>query len=304
MKSMPYVMLSLAAIFWGGNYVVGKIMVVNMDPILLSEFRWLLTSIILVIFNFLAIKENINLIIRNKKSIILLAILGQVMFPVALYIGLQYTTSLNAAIYLSSTPGLVLAFNWMFFRDYISKSNIVGVIISTLGVAWLVTKGDITNLQFLEKINRGDYWTMISAVSWAIYCSFLRKKPKEISGNVFVTACAIVGAIILIPFSLINIIYNGASLTFAPDFSNVLGMAYLVIFPSWLSYLFWSKGISIIGATRGEIFTHLIPLSAGVLSVIFLQMKLAQYHVVSIFAICIGVFLCSRHGKKPLSKIS
>ncbi|RZM90312.1 MULTISPECIES: DMT family transporter [unclassified Escherichia] len=301
---MPYVMLSLAAIFWGGNYVVGKIMVVNMDPILLSEFRWLLTSIILVIFNFLAIKENINLIIRNKKSIILLAILGQVMFPVALYIGLQYTTSLNAAIYLSSTPGLVLAFNWMFFRDYISKSNIVGVIISTLGVAWLVTKGDITNLQFLEKINRGDYWTMISAVSWAIYCSFLRKKPKEISGNVFVTACAIVGAIILIPFSLINIIYNGASLTFAPDFSNVLGMAYLVIFPSWLSYLFWSKGISIIGATRGEIFTHLIPLSAGVLSVIFLQVKLAQYHVVSIFAICIGVFLCSRHGKKPLSKIS
>lgn len=64
---MPYIMLSLAAIFWGGNYVVGKIMVVNMDPILLSELRWLLTSIILVAFNFIAIKKNYNLIIRNKK---------------------------------------------------------------------------------------------------------------------------------------------------------------------------------------------------------------------------------------------
>lgn len=301
---MPYIMLSLAAIFWGGNYVVGKIMVVNMDPILLSELRWLLTGIILVAFNFIAIKKNYNLIIRNKKSIILLAILGQVMFPVALYIGLQYTTSLNAAIYLSSTPGLVLAFNRIFFRDYISKSNVAGVIISTLGVAWLVTKGDITNLQFLEKINRGDYWTMISAVSWAIYCSFLRKKPKEISGNVFVTACAVVGAIVLIPFSLISLIHNGALIKFDSDFYNVIGMAYLVIFPSWLSYLFWSKGISIIGATRGEIFTHLIPLSAGVLSVIFLKVNLAQYHVISIMAICIGVFLCSRHGKKPQSKIS
>ncbi|HBF28125.1 DMT family transporter, partial [Rhizobium sp.] len=78
---------------------------------------------------------------------------------------------------------------------------------------------------------------------------------------------------------------------------SMLGLVYLVIFPSWLSYLLWSKGIAAIGATRGEIFTHLIPLSAGLLSVLFLGVKLSSFHIVSVIAICIGVFLCSKHDR-------
>ncbi|MDT7459949.1 DMT family transporter [Citrobacter koseri] len=302
---MPYIILSLAAIFWGGNYVVGEFMVADIDPILLSEFRWLFTSIILVLFNFIALKKNIGLIKSNLANIIPLGVLGQVVFPVTLYIGLQYTTSLNAAIYLSSTPGLVLTLNWIFFRDHISKSNIIGVMISTFGVAWLVTKGNITSLQFLKSINYGDYWTMVSAVSWAIYCSFLRKKNKEISGNVFVTVCSIIGTVTLIPFSVFSLIHSGGLIKFHISAPNILGIIYLIVFPSWLSYLFWAKGIAAIGATRGEIFTHLIPLSAGVLSVIFLGTRLSQYHIISIVAICIGVFLCSRHDKKyPNNKVT
>lgn len=60
----------------------------------------------------------------------------------------------------------------------------------------------------------------------------------------------------------------------------VTGLAYLVIFPSWLSYLLWNKGISAIGATRG-IYSHLIPLSGGLFSVIFLHVTLHSYHLVS-----------------------
>lgn len=291
---MAYWSLALAAIFWGGNYVVGKLMVADIDPILLSELRWSLTSIILVMFNFGALRANFPLIKSNAKTIVPLAILGQILFPVTLYVGLQYTSSLNAAIYLSATPSIVLSLNWLFFRDYISKSNIIGVIISTAGVVWLVTQGDVSNLKFLDSINRGDLWTMLSAVSWGFYCSFLRKKPKALAGNVFVTSCAIVGATVLIPFSLFAV-SSGASMAISWTTGTIIGLAYLVIFPSWLSYLLWSKGISEIGATRGEIFTHLIPLSAGILSVLFLGVKLSTYHIVSVVAICIGVFLCSKH---------
>jgi drug/metabolite transporter (DMT)-like permease len=47
--SMPYLLLTLAALFWGGNYVVGHILVQGADPILMTEARWALTAILLVL---------------------------------------------------------------------------------------------------------------------------------------------------------------------------------------------------------------------------------------------------------------
>lgn len=298
---MVYIYLALAAVFWGGNYVVGKLMVVDTNPVLLSELRWFLTSILLIAFNFSQLKFNKTLIRDNLGVIFPLAILGQILFPVTLYIGLQYTSSLNAAIYLSATPAIVLTINYIVFRDEITKSNILGVIISTLGVAWLITQGKPADLEFLHTFNKGDAWTIISALSWGFYCSFLRKKPKELSGNIFVTSSAVVGAIILLPFSGYYL-YRGTDIAITWSLGTVAGLAYLVIFPSWLSYLLWTKGISAIGATRGEIFTHLIPLSAGLLSIIFLGTKLSTYHIESVIAIAIGVFLCSRHSSTGINK--
>ncbi|MGI1607787.1 EamA/RhaT family transporter, partial [Klebsiella michiganensis] len=46
---MPYLLLTLAALFWGGNYVVGHILVQGADPILMTEARWALTALLLVL---------------------------------------------------------------------------------------------------------------------------------------------------------------------------------------------------------------------------------------------------------------
>ena len=73
---------------------------------------------------------------------------------------------------------MVLVINKVIFNDDISKNNYLGVLLSTLGVIYLILKGDVTNMEAFNKLNQGDLWTMGSAVSWAFYCSFLRKKTK------------------------------------------------------------------------------------------------------------------------------
>ncbi|EBW6663891.1 EamA/RhaT family transporter, partial [Salmonella enterica subsp. enterica serovar Reading] len=78
-----------------------------------------------------------------------LALFGQVLFPLTLYIGLQYTSSLNAAIYLSTTPALVLLLNKTIFKEKITAQNIAGVIISSFGVVWLVMQGNLWHLDTL-----------------------------------------------------------------------------------------------------------------------------------------------------------
>ena len=300
---MPYILLSLAACFWGGNYVVGHILVADVNPIVLSAARWIFTALLLMTLYFRQVVQQWPMMKKSFGTIAFLALCGQVLFPLTLYIGLQYTSSLNAAIYMSTTPAIVLLINKLFFKERISARNIAGVILSTLGVIWLVAQGDLQHAQVFNHLNQGDLWTMGSALSWAVYCAFLRIKPREGRGNAFVAVSALLGAMVLIPALGLELVLNGL-----PDWrvyvnSEVItGLAYLIIFPSWLSYLLWNKGIGAIGATRGEIYSHLIPLSGGLFSVIFLNVTLHAYHLVSALVIVCGIGLCSRPANDSVSE--
>ncbi|MCE0492393.1 DMT family transporter, partial [Vibrio salinus] len=228
-----------------------------------------------------------------------------VFFPLTLYIGLQTTTSLNAAIYMSATPGIVLIINGIVFRDKITLNNICGVILSTFGVFFLVMKGNITDTSVFHNINTGDLWAMGSALSWAIYCSFLRLKDKTIPGNAFVTTSSLLGAIMLIPIVWYHVSAKQAvDLSSYTDKEFLTGLLYLVLFPSWLSYVFWNKGIGEIGATRGEIYTHIIPLSGGVFSILFLDVNLKTYHIISALLIGTGIWFCSSKRKKKANLVA
>lgn len=300
---MPYILLSLAACFWGGNYVVGHLLVAEVNPIVLSAARWILTALLLIALYFRQVRDQWPAMKASFGTIAFLALCGQVLFPLTLYIGLQYTTSLNAAIYMSTTPAIVLLINKFFFKEQISSRNIAGVVLSTIGVIWLVLQGELMHPDRFNHLNQGDLWTMGSALSWAIYCAFLRTKPREVKGNAFVAVSALLGATVLLPVLILELMLNGM-----PDWgryvnSDVMtGVVYLIIFPSWLSYLLWNKGIGSIGATRGEIYSHLIPLSGGLFSVIFLPVTLHSYHLVSALVIVFGIALCSRETVYPTTK--
>jgi len=297
---VPYLLLTLAAMFWGGNYVVGHILVQGADPILMTEARWAITAVLLVSLYHRQIIASRALLRGNLTPLLFLSLCGQVLFPLTLYIGLQTTSSLNAAIYMSATPCVVLLINRFIFGEQISHRNWLGVLLSTVGVVILVLKGDVTHLDAFSHLNSGDLWAMGSALSWAFYCSFLRKKDKRIPGNAFVAVSSLTGTLILLPVILLWVLAHPAvNLASYHDPWFLTGLAYLVLFPSWLSYLFWNRGIGQIGATRGEIYTHIIPLSGGVFSILFLGTRLHEFHLVSAVLIMLGIWMCSRSAKAP-----
>jgi drug/metabolite transporter (DMT)-like permease len=292
---MPYLLLTLAACFWGGNYVVGRVLVTQADPIVISEGRWVITAVLLLGLYHHQVRNDLSKIKKSIGPICLLAIFGQILFPLTLYIGLQYTSSLNASIYLSATPGMVLVMNKLLFNDSILKNNILGVLFSTIGVVYLILQGNLTNLNALSNINKGDLWAMASAMSWACYSTFLRLKDKSIAGNAFVTVSAVLGSLMLLPIALVYFyFYPVENLAHYTDSSFLLGILYIAIFASWLSYLFWNRGIAEIGASRGQIYTHIIPLSGGVFSILFLHTEIASFHIISTLFIVIGIYLCSK----------
>ncbi len=291
---MPYLLLTLAALFWGGNYVVGHVLVQGVDPILMTEARWALTALLLGLLYRRQIADSRHLLQENAPAVLVLTLCGQVSFPLTLYIGLQTTSALNAAIYMSATPSMVLLINRLIFRDPVSARNWLGVVFSTLGVIILLFQGNPLHAASLHTFSVGDLWAMGSALSWALYCSLLRLKDRRIPANGFVAVSSLLGALLLLPIVAFWLMRHPAQDWTAwrePFFLS--GLAYLVIFPSWLAYLFWNKGIATIGATRGEIYTHIIPLSGGVLSILFLHTQPHAWHLFSALFIMLGIGICS-----------
>ena len=294
---MAYLFLTLAAVFWGGNYVAGHILVQYINPYALSIIRWGLTTLLMFSLYWKVIKKEWSILYGSIRINTVYAFLGQVCFPLTLYIGLQYTSSLNAAIYISSTPCLVLIINAVFFKEKISLRNILGVAVSTVGVIYLAFSNAERGNQ-LSAFGIGDVLTIASALSWAFYCALLRLKDKRVTNTAFVGFSSLIGTVIMVPIYLCYTFSSGDHFFFTtrPSVYPLLGVAYLVVFPSWLAYVFWNKGVSLIGTTRSEIYTHIIPLSGGLLSIALLGEKLHMYHIISLLLIVVGIICCS--GKK------
>ena len=143
---------------------------------------------------------------------------------------------------------------------------------------------------------------LMTEARWALYCSLLRLKDRRIPANGFVAVSSLLGALILLPIVIFWLMRHPAQDWAAwrePFFLS--GLAYLVIFPSWLAYLFWNKGIATIGATRGEIYTHIIPLSGGVLSILFLHTQPHAWHLFSALFIMVGIVICSLEKRQAAS---
>ena len=126
----------------------------------------------------------------------------------------------------------------------------------------LLFQGNPLHAASLHTFAIGDLWAMGSALSWALYCSLLRLKDRRIPANGFVAVSSLLGALIPVPIVIFWLMRHPAQDWAAARAVFPQRPAYLVIFPSWLAYLFWNKGIATIGA-RGAKFTPTSSLSGG-----------------------------------------
>ena len=106
----------------------------------------------------------------------------------------------------------------------------------------------------------------------------------------FTTGC---GALLLAPFSVWEL-STGATLKFDPLTSVTL--AYVLIFPSTLAYLFFNRGVSLIGPNRAAPFFHLVPVFGSVMAILLLGEQPRLYHLAGYALVLAGVVIASRQA--------
>jgi drug/metabolite transporter (DMT)-like permease len=283
-----YVFLVLTVLFWSGNFVFGRLVSTSIEPMQLSFFRWFFVLVILMPYILIHYKNILSVFKKKYMLIIIFGALGIAGFNTFLYYGLQTTTATNALLINSSIPIFIIVLSSLIFRTKITKIQLTGVIISTLGVMYLILKGEINHISQL-KFTSGDLWIIAACVDWALYTVLLKHKPKELNSFEFFGLTTLIGTIILYCLFL----YQGYSfnLDFLENEKVLYSLIYIVIFPSILAFYFWNISTVEVGVNKAGQFTHLMPIFGAILAYLFLGEVLKSYHLVGITLIGLGIYL-------------
>ena len=288
---LAYLLLILTTIFWSGNFIVGKAAsTYQIPPFTLNFYRWLFAGLILLPFTFKEILNKKHHIINNLGLYLVLGITSITIFNSTVYYSLYHTQVINSILLISTIPVWIIFFSFLLKIEKTNIYQIFGVIFSLIGVMAIITKSDIKiflNLQF----NKGDISMVIAMLSWAIYSSLLKKKRYELSQLSLLQIIIFTGLIFLTPIYILELNYGYKIIVGTPF---ILTLIYVVIFPGLLAFIFWIKGISIIGANRAGVFLHLMPIFGSTLAIIIFNEKFMYYHLFGAIFIILGLVLSNK----------
>lgn len=286
-----YLLLTFTALFWAGNSIIGRAARELVPPVALSFWRWLLALLILLPIAWPHLKRDWPVLRRHWLTLLLFGCLGVGAFNTLLYSGLQYTTALNAMILHAAQPALILIVGMLLFRDATSRPQLLGVVLSLVGVLTIVSRGQLQTLLAL-RLNLGDALILLAGLLWAIYAVFLRKRPG-VHPLSFLAATVAVGVVAITPFYLFEL-SRGRYIVQAPE--SWLTIAYVSMFPSLIAYLFYNRGVELIGSARTGQYLNLTPVFGAMLSILILKERLGIYHVIGVILIAAGILLAERRG--------
>ena len=291
---IAYIFLIFAILFWSGNFIVGKAAsLFEIPPFTLNFYRWTFAWLILAPFTLNEIFQKKNYILENINLIIILGITSITVFNSIVYFSLNFTQVISGVLMISTIPVMIIFFCWILKIEKTNFYQILGVIFSLLGVVVIVTKADLGKLLSLN-FNKGDLWMVVAMFSWAMYSALLRKKKFELSQISLLQVIISAGLILLLPAYLIEMAL-GHKVNINLPF--ILTLSYVVLFPGLVSFIFWIKGIALIGSNRSGIFLHLMPIFSTILAISIFKEKFMVFHLIGTIFIVTGIVLSSKRIK-------
>ena len=288
-----YVLLALTTLFWAGNSIAGKLAVGHVSPMVIVVLRWASVALALYVFNRKRIAEDWSTLRARMPYLAGMGALGFMVFSVAIYYALVYTTALNASILQGSMPLFVFLVSYVLFSSRIVTEQVIGFLISFLGVTIVAAQGDFSNLLALN-VNFGDVLMLVAIIAYAVYTGGLRSKPAMHWASLMFALC-LAAAVTSLPLLAIEMMQGATVLPDARGWSVVL---YIVIFPTLLSQIFFIRAVELIGPNRAGLFINLLPVWGAVLATTLLGEIFHPYHGVALALILTGIGLAEYGGRR------
>jgi drug/metabolite transporter (DMT)-like permease len=290
-KHLAYLLLTFSALFWAGNFIVGKFATLfEIPPLSLNVFRWLSVWLILLPFTYKEIYKNLPIIKKKWFVISFMGLITISTFNSVVYFALNHTQVINAVLVLAAIPVATIVFSSFMNIEKTNTFQLFGLLLSIIGIGSIISNGDIQKIISLN-FNKGDSWMLVCVITWALYSTLLKKNKFNFSQFTLIQLMVTAGLFFLIP----QLIYEksiGLEVNFNKAFFIIL--FYVVVFPAIGAYYCWQKGVEIIGPNRASMFIQLMPLFSAVMAIIIFREKFELYHFAGAGFIVLGIYLSNK----------
>lgn len=290
MKYPPQLLLILATLLWGGNFVIGRAVAGEIPPITLAFLRWVVAFAVFFPIAYQRTRKEWNTLKQNWGAVIMLALTGVASFNTLVYIGLYDTTSINASLMNSSTPIVIYILSFIFLKERLTKYQLAGTMLSLIGVLFIISGGSLQSLLGFS-FNKGDLIVLVAVCCWSIYSLLIKKYASRLPGySTFLVTIAI-GALMLLPFTLYELLTTSQTIVWST--TTIGAIFYVGVIASIVAFLSWNTGVVALGVNKAGIYLNFIPLFASIFAVIFLNEKLLLAQLIGGVTIIVGVFISS-----------
>jgi drug/metabolite transporter (DMT)-like permease len=289
LANQPYLLLSITALCWAGNAIVGRLAAGHIPPVTLSFLRWTFAFLIILPFAWKHLKRDWGAIRSHLGTMIVLSVTGIGAFNTLQYWALEHTQALNTLLLQSAGPLFVAVWSLILLGVRLTLAQAGGIALSMTGVLVILLHGDLTALASIQ-FNKGDIIFTVAMVIFGLYSVLTLKRPN-IHGLSFVGFTFGCGAACLIPLWIWELF---ARPVMQLDTANLLSLFYVAVFPSTLAYLCFNRGVRLIGANRAAPFFHVVPVFGSAMAIVFLGERPQLFHIIGFALVLTGVFVASR----------
>ncbi|MEO6016345.1 MAG: DMT family transporter [Polaromonas sp.] len=286
-RRLALILIWLVPALWTVNYIVARRAPGVIDPYLLALGRWSLAGVVLVLMARAELWRQRSHLLRTGWQYLVLGTLGMLICGAWVYQGARTTGAMNISLIYAASPVLIGLGAVRWLGESFGPRQALGVALALAGVLHVIVKGHWNALADVRFVS-GDAWILAATVAWAGYALLQKKWPSPLSATARLAAICVGGVIVLLPFTLWEVLQAGAS-HWSTSALWMVVVAALV--PGLGAYWIYGWAQKILGASRVAVTLYLGPLYAAVVAWGVLGEPPGWHHAVGALLILPGVFL-------------
>jgi drug/metabolite transporter (DMT)-like permease len=287
-------LVNLATFTWATNMVLGRWLRDDIGPLTLAAARFTIAALVFTILLWRRPPEDRRLG-RDIWLLLGMALTGVAVFAPVLYLGLRFTTAVNATLINGLGPLLTGILATLLIREPMSGRQVVGAVVGLVGVVVLISTGSFSFWEVIQR-NVGDLIILGAVTLWGLYSVLGRQVMHRRSALSATAFSAFMG----LPFLLLAAAWELRNFSVDLGFKLILIVLYIGVAPTVIGFLSWNAGVRRLGASGAMVFYNTLALYGALLGHWFLDEYIGWFHLLGGMLI-IGGGLWAARGRSEAS---
>ncbi len=293
-----YLKLALTAVFWAGAFIAGKHVSLHLGPFAIAFLRFALAALLLLVMVYRKHGRLPRLDRTQAVAVLLLGATGIFAYNAMFFKGLSLIEAGRASVIIATSPAFIAIGSVIIFRERLGWVRSLGVLLSILGAAVVVSRGDLRQI-LTGGAGMGELLIFGCVLSWTAYSLIGKSIMRGLSPLVAVSYSIVAGTLALLVAALPAGLGRDLGRATILDW---LSIVYMAVFATVLGFVWFYEGVHEIGPTRASLCINFVPVFAVLLAFLLLREPLTLSLALGAALVLSGSYLTNRGLRQDAEK--